>query len=67
MKLRQHRKLQDQHRDARGGEGEKRLPYSFDQIDVVAHVNAPLIEKVLHSQQSAPTAEAARIDYLIDH
>ena len=46
VKLRQHRKLQDQYGDARGGDGKKRLPNSFDQIDVVAHVNAPLTEMV---------------------
>jgi hypothetical protein len=60
MSLGQHRNLQNEHGDARGGDGKKRLPESFDQIDVVAHVNAPLTE----SQQNAPTATASQIGYL---
>jgi hypothetical protein len=47
VQLRQHRKLQNQHGDACCGDGQKRLPESFDQIEVVVHVNAPLTEMVL--------------------
>ena len=47
MKLGHHRNLQNQHGDARGSDGKKRLPESFDQIDVIAHVNAPLTEMLL--------------------
>jgi hypothetical protein len=43
---RKQRKLQDQHGNTRGGNGQKRLAESRDEIDFVAHVNAPLTELI---------------------
>jgi len=42
--LSQHRKLQDQHRGARGRDGKKGLPNPRQEIDFVTHVSAPLTE-----------------------
>jgi hypothetical protein len=43
---RKQRELQDQHGNTRGGDSQKRLAESRDEIDFVAHMNAPLIELI---------------------
>jgi hypothetical protein len=56
---RQHRDLQNQHGGARGGHRQKPLRDSFDKIDLVAHVNAPLNELI--EQFSLKTNEGTGI------
>src|SRR5271155_2031184 len=43
-RLRQHRKLQDQHGGAGGRDGKKRLPKPCEEIAFVVHVSAPFAE-----------------------
>jgi hypothetical protein len=58
---------QDKHGGSRGSDGQKRLSYAGDQIDFVAHVNAPsseLIEQFNLKTNTEPRIRHRLVKYL---